>query len=982
MHRREELRQCQRPMARQVELRAQLGIDFHRGQRAVGIPDADAAGVGHLREAVLQPAAFVHVDDGADIAGQLAVRVVARRAGVDHPPVAAVAAAQPEVDRIQFARSDRRQVVFGSAVGIVRMDAFHPAQAQVLVRRAARVVVPALAQVGAQAGRIGGPEHRRRQVDQRAEIRLALPQRHAGQLPLAAQLHLAAHARQQFVGGERLDEVIVGAGLQALDLRLLAGAGRQQDQGHVLDRFVRADLADQAETIEARHHHVAEHQVGRVAQDRRERRLAIGRRVHVVVVFEQRAYINAHVVVVVHYQQAGARPVRHRGTHGRHGGGIARLVRQPAQRFLDERGAHALRLRHVGQRHHVLGRQVRRAERNLDAELGALAHHAAHPDRAAMQPHQLLDQRQPDAGAFEAAALHALDAVEALEHFRQFRFGNAAARVAHRQLDAVFDLAQAHRHRAGQREFKGVRQQVEDDLFPHVVVDVDGLAQRFRLHVIGQAGLVHRRAEHAGQVGRQLRQVGRREARLHPARFDAGKVQQRIDQLQQPQRIAVGDVDAVALARAERLHLVGQRIFQRAENQRQRRAEFMRHVGEERRLGAVDGGQRGHAALFLLVRQHVADGGTERAAQQGEEIAVVVVQPAAGAGAGHDEAERPLLPGHHHRQHHRFGGHFVVRRAREGAEAPGQIGHRRGGAGCQRAGEIPAARRIRVDLRGRQRTVVRQAHAAAQLQRRAVLGQFVQQHERHVQRQRVAVRRHQRGQLLHGARLDDAFGQRAQARRAPAVQHLAGGFGDRVEHAAHLARLGADRRERERHERFLEVAVAVEEHALVVDVRAFASVGADHHRADHRQRGGPADLERLPHRLGMLGAADRAVGIVVDLHVVRPPRDQDREGRRQAQADGRAQALRPARHGAERRGRPVHRADQLSHLAAAGQPARVVRQCACLVLLHHADPVIYTLQLDSITRGWRPRNTVQNKIATVLIAGAQPRPSMHVESHS
>ena len=39
-----------------------------------------------------------------------------------------------------------------------------------------------------------------------------------------------AHARQQLAGGERLDQVVVGAGLEPLDARLLAGARRQQDR--------------------------------------------------------------------------------------------------------------------------------------------------------------------------------------------------------------------------------------------------------------------------------------------------------------------------------------------------------------------------------------------------------------------------------------------------------------------------------------------------------------------------------------------------------------------------------------------------------------------------------------------------------------------------------------------------------------------------------------------------------------------------------
>ena len=60
----------------------------------------------------------------------------------------------------------------------------------------------------------------------------------------------------------------------------------------------------------------------------------------------------------------------------------------------------------------------------------------------------------------------------------------------------------------------------------------------------------------------------------------------------------------------------------------------------------------------------------------------------------------------------------------------------------------------------------------------------------------------------------------------------------------------------------------------------------------------------------MLAAADRPVAVVVDLDVLRSPNDADGEVGGEAQADGRAQALRPRLDGAERRPRPVHRPDQ------------------------------------------------------------------------
>jgi hypothetical protein len=51
-----------------------------------------------------------------------------------------------------------------------------------------------------------------------------------------------------------------------------------------------------------------------------------------------------------------------------------------------------------------------------------------------MQLDQLLHQRQPDAGAFEGAALRAFDAMEAVEQARQLVQRDAGARVGHDHL--------------------------------------------------------------------------------------------------------------------------------------------------------------------------------------------------------------------------------------------------------------------------------------------------------------------------------------------------------------------------------------------------------------------------------------------------------------------------------------------------------------------------------------------------------------------
>jgi len=63
---------------------------------------------------------------------------------------------------------------------------------------------------------------------------------------------------------------------------------------------------------------------------------------------------------------------------------------------------------------------------------------------------------------------------------------------------------------------------------------------------------------------------------------------------QQPQRVAMRDVEPLALVFRQASGL-GERILQRAEHQRKGCAKLVADVGEKRRLGAVDFGQGFHS---------------------------------------------------------------------------------------------------------------------------------------------------------------------------------------------------------------------------------------------------------------------------------------------------------------------------------------------------------------------------------------------------
>jgi hypothetical protein len=85
----------------------------------------------------------------------------------------------------------------------------------------------------------------------------------------------AAHPGDELAGAERLDDVVVGAQLQADDpVRLVALGGQHDDRGRVLG----ADLAAHLQAIHTRQHQIQDDQVRDVGAEGRQRgRAVLGR---------------------------------------------------------------------------------------------------------------------------------------------------------------------------------------------------------------------------------------------------------------------------------------------------------------------------------------------------------------------------------------------------------------------------------------------------------------------------------------------------------------------------------------------------------------------------------------------------------------------------------------------------------------------------------------------------------------------------------
>jgi hypothetical protein len=285
---------------------------------------------------------------------------------------------------------------------------------------------------------------------------------------------------------------------------------------------------EQPEAVELGHHHVGEDEVGGSARRlasaaRRPRRLARVRR------REQRRDVLAHVGVVVDDEHArpGAAP-RARAARASASGSSQRIAsaRKPS------RAAAAARRRRR-RRDLVGGRCACRAAR--DRERAALARRALDADLAAVQAASSATSARP---------------MPVPSWLRERRAGTRWKRSNRRACSAGSipmpvsattssarrrPSSSAHRDPTLERELQRVREEVQDDLRPHVAVDVDRLRQRRAVDLEREAGALEGRAEHARELGRVLREVDRSEARV-ARRLEPREVEQAVDEQEQPLR--------------------------------------------------------------------------------------------------------------------------------------------------------------------------------------------------------------------------------------------------------------------------------------------------------------------------------------------------------------------------------------------------------------------------------------------------------------
>ena len=287
-----------------------------------------------------------------------------------------------------------------------------------------------------------------------------------------------------------------------------------------------------------------------------------------------------------------------------------RIERQPAQRLLDVRQGADARRRQPPRHGDAIRRQVRRAGGNRDGER-----------RRPGLPGSPRARRRRAAGrarATRARPMPVPSCVRACACFTRWKRWNIRGRSAAGMPTPVSAIcssacvaapAQRDANLALERELERVGQQVEDDLLPHVAIDVDRLRQRRAGHDEPQPGFLDRRAEHAGELGGDAGEVHGLEAGVDAPGLDAGEVEERVHQLQEPQAVAMRDLEPGRRVGRQRLDLLAQHVLERAQHQRQRRAELVRDVREEGGLRAIQFREALGPPPLLLERLGVGEPG-------------------------------------------------------------------------------------------------------------------------------------------------------------------------------------------------------------------------------------------------------------------------------------------------------------------------------------------------------------------------------------
>src|SRR5262245_22967379 len=104
--------------------------------------------------------------------------------------------------------------------------------------------------------------------------------------------------------------------------------------------------------------------------------------------------------------------------------------------------------------------------------------------------------------------------MEPLRYGRQGGFADGTGGIAHVEHRPLAFRLQCHTYLTSERELEGIRYEVEDDLFPHIPIDVDRLRQRRTVDRESHLRAFEGRSEQADEIGGIRAEIRRFERRL------------------------------------------------------------------------------------------------------------------------------------------------------------------------------------------------------------------------------------------------------------------------------------------------------------------------------------------------------------------------------------------------------------------------------------------------------------------------------------
>src|SRR5437867_8028687 len=153
--------------------------------------------------------------------------------------------------------------------------------------------------------------------------------------------------------------------------------------------------------------------------------------------------------------------------------------------------------------------------------------------------------------------------MEPLEKALLVRLGDAHSSVREDEIHVLAAPAQRHRDPPLEGMLEGVREKVEDDLLPHLRVNMDRRGQAWAVDHQGQPSLLDRRAKHRCELSRVGGQIDGLEAGLDTPCLDAGEVEKGIDQLEKSEAVAMSGLEPLAASLRERALALRQLVLER-----------------------------------------------------------------------------------------------------------------------------------------------------------------------------------------------------------------------------------------------------------------------------------------------------------------------------------------------------------------------------------------------------------------------------------